>query len=158
MQQHSAAAGPKAGYAIFRLVASLLLLTIGGSGMYAAIVVLKPIIGEFGLSRSAASLPYFATMIGFGLGGILMGRLSDRYGVMVPVLAGSFSLAGGYFIAASATSLLVLCIAHGLMIGFLGMSPSFAPLVSSSPATAGRRYSSGASARVDIPQKPPSSQ
>ena len=85
MQQHSAAGGPKAGYAILRLVASLLLLTIGSSGMYASIVVLKPIIVEFGLSRSAASLPYFATMIGFGLGGILMGRLSDRYGVMAPV-------------------------------------------------------------------------
>jgi MFS family permease len=28
-------------------------------------------------------------MIGFGVGGILMGRLSDRFGVIVPVLIGA---------------------------------------------------------------------
>jgi len=129
MHQHPAASGANAGYASLRLVTSLLLLTIGGSGMYASIVVLTPVIAEFGLSRSAASLPYFSAMIGFGLGGIMMGRLSDRYGVMLPVLAGGVGLAGGYFLAASTTSPLVFFIAHGLLIGFFGMSPSFAPLV-----------------------------
>ena len=34
-------------------------------------------------------------MIGFGLGGILMGRLSDRFGVMVPVLIGATGLGAG---------------------------------------------------------------
>ena len=33
---------------------------------------------------SAASLPYTVTMISFGFGGILMGRLSDRFGVSSP--------------------------------------------------------------------------
>ena len=63
-----------AGYAWIRLVLSMVLLTIGGSGMYAAIVTLQPIALEFGASRSGASTPYFLTMMGFGLGGVVMGR------------------------------------------------------------------------------------
>jgi MFS family permease len=97
-------------YAWLRLGVSLLLMTIGGSGMYAVTVVLPRIQAEFGADRGAASLPYTLTMIGFGVGGILMGRLSDRFGVIVPVLW-QFSLA------------------HGLLIGLLGTSATFAPLV-----------------------------
>ena len=61
-------------YAWARLAAALALMTIGGSGMYAVAVVLPRVQTEFGVGRSDASLPYTFTMIGFGLGGILMGR------------------------------------------------------------------------------------
>ena len=118
-----------AGHAWMRLAVSLILLTAGGSGMYAAIVSLQPIAAEFGLSRAAASMPYFVTMIGFGLGGVVMGRLSDRIGVMKPALIGGLSLGLGYIGAAYATSLWMFTLAHGVLIGFLGMSPFMAPLV-----------------------------
>ena len=68
-------------YPLLRLFASLAIMTIGATGMYAVNVSLKPILVEFDLSRAAASLPYAFTMVGFGLGGILMGRISDRVGV-----------------------------------------------------------------------------
>jgi MFS family permease len=51
--------------------------------MYAVTVALPAVQAEFGVSRSDASLPYTLTMIGFALGGMLMGQLSDRFGVMV---------------------------------------------------------------------------
>ena len=51
--------------------------------MYSVAVVLPRLQAEFGVARGDASLPYTLTMIGFGFGGILMGRLSDRFGVMV---------------------------------------------------------------------------
>ena len=35
-------------------------------------------------------------MIGFGVGGVLMGRLSDRFGIIVPVLIGAVALGAGY--------------------------------------------------------------
>ena len=54
---------------------------------------------EFGVARADASLPYTLTMIGFGLGGILMGRLADRFGVMVPVLIGAVGLGVGFIAA-----------------------------------------------------------
>ena len=92
-------------YAWTRLIVSLLLMTIGGSGMYSVTVVLPQIQAEFGVSRSDASLPYTLTMIGFGLGGILMGRLSDRFGVMMPIIIGTLGISSGFILAGSAGSL-----------------------------------------------------
>jgi MFS family permease len=116
-------------YACLRLAAALILMTIGGAGMYAMTVALPAIQAEFGVDRAAASLPYTLTMIGFGLGGILMGRLSDRFGVIVPVLAGGTCLGLGFIAAGMAPSLFVFALVHGLLIGFLGCSGTFAPLV-----------------------------
>ena len=76
-------------YAWMRLMVSLTLMTISGCGMYAVVVVLPAVQVEFGVARSAASLPYTMTMVGFGLGGILMGRLSDRVGVTTPLMIGA---------------------------------------------------------------------
>ena len=86
-------------YAWLRLWTTLALMTLGGAGMYAVTVALPPVQAEFGVGRSDASLPYTATMIGFGLGGIVMGRLADRFGVMVPVLLGSVCLGAGFIVA-----------------------------------------------------------
>jgi MFS family permease len=116
-------------YAWARLCAALALMTIGGSGMYAITVVLPRVQADFGVSRSDASLPYTFTMIGFGLGGILMGRLADRYGVMVPVIIGALGLSAGFVAAGSAGSLWQFNLAQGLLIGLLGTSATFAPLV-----------------------------
>lgn len=108
---------------------SLLLMTLGGSGMYSVTVVLPRIQAEFGVTRADASLPYTLTMIGFGVGGILMGKLSDRFGVMVPVLLGGVGLGAGFIAAGSATLLWQFNLAQGLLIGLLGTAATFAPLV-----------------------------
>ena len=120
---------PESPHAWMRLFASLALSTISGVGMYAVAVALPAVQAEFGVSRSAASLPYAATMIGFGLGGILMGRLSDRFGVMVPVLIGAVCLGLGFAAAAASGSLWQFAVAQGLLIGLLGTSSAFVPLV-----------------------------
>jgi MFS family permease len=112
-----------------RLGVSLLLMTIGGSGMYSVTVVLPAIQAEFGVARADASLPYTLTMIGFGLGGILMGRLADRFGVLVPVGTGALGLGAGFVAAGLAPNLWLFCAAQGLLIGLLGTSATFAPLV-----------------------------
>jgi MFS family permease len=103
-------------------------MTIGGVGMYSMPVALSSVQAEFGVDRAAATLPYTLTMIGFGLGGILMGRLADRFGVIVPVLVGASSLGLGFLAVGMAPNLLVFTVAHGLLIG-LGCSGTFAPLV-----------------------------
>ncbi len=120
---------PESRYAWWRLAAALALMTLGGSGMYGVTVALPPVQAEFGVSRADASLPYTLTMIGFGLGSIVMGRLADRFGVMVPALAGSLCLALGLVAAGLAQSLWQFALIHGLLIGFLGSSGTFAPLV-----------------------------
>jgi MFS family permease len=112
-----------------RLLASLALMTLGGSGMYAVVVVLPSVQAEFGVDRADASMPYTLTMIGFGLGGILMGRLADRFGVMLPLIIGAFCLGGGYIAAAAAPGIWQFTLAQGLLIGLLGSSATFSPLV-----------------------------
>jgi MFS family permease len=116
-------------YAWWRLAVSLTLMTLGGVGMYSVTVVLPRIQADFDVARGDASLPYTLTMVGFGLGGVLMGRLSDRFGVMVPVLLGAVGLGLGFIAAGAATTLWQFSLAQGLLIGLLGTSATFAPLV-----------------------------
>ncbi len=121
--------GVESAYAWSRLAVSLLLMTIGGVGMYGAAVVLPAMQADFGVARGDASLPYTLTLIGFGIGGILMGRIADRHGVMVVTMIGAVALGVGFVAAGSAGSLLQFSLAHGLLIGLLGTSATFAPLV-----------------------------
>jgi MFS family permease len=115
-------------YAWTRLGVTLLLSTIGGVGMWSVVVALPAVQAEFAVARADATLPYTLTMICFGLAGIGMGRLSDRFGVMVPVALGTLLLAAGYAVAAVAPNLWYYTLAQGLLIG-AGSSATFAPLL-----------------------------
>jgi MFS family permease len=57
-----------------------------------------------------------------------MGRLADRFGILVPTLIGGLALALGYVVAGYADSLTQFALAHGLLIG-IGSSASFGPLI-----------------------------
>ncbi len=116
-------------YAWRRLVASLALSTIGGVGLWSVVVVLPAVQAEFDVARGSASLPYTATMLGFAMGGILMGRLADRFGIVVPLAISSVALGLGYFLAAQAPTLGAFALTQGLLIGLLGSSVTFGPLV-----------------------------
>ncbi|MGI9025638.1 MAG: MFS transporter [Burkholderiaceae bacterium] len=116
-------------YAWLRLLATLGLMTIGSGAMYIVVVVLPPVQAEFGIARADASLPYTLMMVGFGVGGVFMGRLADRYGVMIPVLIGAGGLGAGFVAAAFSGGITGFAIAHGLLLGLLGSSATFAPLV-----------------------------
>jgi MFS family permease len=112
-----------------RLAASLALMTVGSGAMYVVSVVLPAVQASFGVGRSEASLPFAALMIGFGLGGILMGRLADRFGVMVPALLGTAGLVLGYVLASQSQGIVSFALIHGVAIGMFGASATFAPLV-----------------------------
>ena len=92
---------PESAYAWTRLAAALVLSGIGGVGMWSVIVALPAIEAEFGVARSAASLPYTVTMICFGL---------------------------GYALASQATSLWQFVLAQGLLVG-VASSATFAPII-----------------------------
>ena len=130
---------PESTYAWLRLFAALAIMTMGGAGMYAMGVALTPVQAEFSATRGDASLPYTLTMIGFGVGGILMGRLADRFGVMVPVMIGALGLGGGFVLAGTSSSLLQFTLAHGVLIGLLGCAATFAPLVADTSLWFNRR-------------------
>jgi MFS family permease len=127
--RESAASLVESSYAWRRLAASLTLSTIGGVGLWSVVVVLPAVQAEFGVARGSASLPYTSTMLGFAVGGILMGRLADRLGIMVPLILSSLALGLGYVLAAWSPGLAEFALAQGLVIGMLGSSVTFAPLV-----------------------------
>ena len=126
--QASSASRPDSGYAWLRLAAALLLGTIGGAGMWSVVVAIPAVQGEFGGSRGDASLAYTLTMVGAAAGGILMGRVADRFGAITVAVIGAVSLGLGYFASAQVQSLTQFAVVSGL-IGAFGASAVFGPLM-----------------------------
>lgn len=110
-----------------RLALSLLISTIAGVGMWAVVVVLPGVQADFGVARSAASFPYTLTMLGFALGMIVMGRMADRTGIVVPVLISALSLGVGFGVSSHVHAFWLFCALH-LFIG-IGASVGFAPMI-----------------------------
>jgi MFS family permease len=121
-------AGEESAFAWLRLCICLVLSTLGGISLWSVVVVLPAMQAEFGVDRATASLPYTLAMIGFAVGGVAMGRLADRFGIMLPALIGALALSLGYIAAGNATSLWQFALAHGLLIA-LGGAASFGPIV-----------------------------
>jgi MFS family permease len=120
-------AGVDSRYAWLRLIAALSLGTIGSVGMWSVPVALPVVQAEFAAARADASLAYTLGMIGFACGGVVLGRLSDRFGIIAPMLCGTVALSVGYLAAAAAPNLMLFALVHAL-IGF-GASATFGPLV-----------------------------
>lgn len=120
--------GIDSAYAWMRLGISMLLATIGGVGMWAVVVVLPAVQAEFGVDRAAASMPYTATMVGFAVGNVVVGRAIDRVGYWIPALIASVALGTGFLLASLTTSILQFTLAQGLLIG-VGTSAIFGPLI-----------------------------
>jgi MFS family permease len=124
----SALEAPESAYAWVRLCTAVALSTVGGVGMWSVVVALPAIQADFGVDRAAASLPYTLGMIGFAGGGVLMGRLADRYGVAVPAVLGAVMLSLGYIGSALSPTLWLVALAQGTLIG-VGCSATFGPLM-----------------------------
>lgn len=115
-------------YSWLRLAITLLLGTIGSIGMWVAVVVLPEAQAEFGVDRAGAALPYAATMIGFGLGNIIIGRFADRLGITIPVILAALALGAGFILASQVGAIWQLTVIQGALIG-IGTGAGFGPLI-----------------------------
>src|SRR5262245_10521986 len=120
-------AGIESSFAWLRLGAAVVVATIGSVGTWSVPVVLPAVQADFGVARGDASLAFTLAMIGFALGGVLMGRLTDRFGIVAPVLCGASALSVGYIAAGFAPNLLLFALVY-VLIG-LGTSATFGPLM-----------------------------
>jgi MFS family permease len=127
-------------YAWFRLLVCLLIMTIGNGGMWTVPVILPVVQAEFGIGRADAALPYTLLMIGFGFGGILMGRLADRFGLFRPLVGAALALGLGFALAGMSTGIVGFALAHGLLIGLLGSSIAFVPMMHRAVVCAAARH------------------
>jgi MFS family permease len=135
--QGSAAHEDGSTYAWARLAVALVVMTISGASMYVVVVVLPTVQAEFGVARADASLPFTLAMMGFAFGGVAMGRLSDRLGIVAPVVCGELALSVGYIGAGFAPNLFSFALLH-IVIG-IGASATFGPLIADTSQWFSRR-------------------
>jgi MFS family permease len=110
-----------------RLVLALLIGSIGGVGMWAIVVMIPAVQTEFSATRGAVSLAFTLMMFGFGLGGVIAGKITDRFGI-VPAMAISIAFLGVANVFAGLSTQLWQFVAAYFLIG-LGTSATFAPLM-----------------------------
>jgi MFS family permease len=96
--------------------------------MYVVSVVLPEVQAEFGVSRADASIPYTLSMLGFGIGGMWMGRWADRFGIARVAALGALGVASGFVLAGMSGGIIGFALAQGLL-GLLGIASTFAPLL-----------------------------
>jgi MFS family permease len=118
---------PDSRLAWVRLGLALAIGSIGSVGMWSVVVVLPVVQAEFGATRGDASLAFTLTMLGFGLGGVATGKITDRFGI-VAAMALSIAFLGGAYVLAGLSTTLWQFIAVYFLIG-LGTSATFAPLM-----------------------------
>jgi len=119
--------GVDSSYAWWRLVASVTLSTVGGIGMWCLVVALPSVQQDLGVSRADISFAYTLNTLGFFVGGVVMGKLVDKRGIVLTAVLSAIGLAVGFAVAPAATSLPLFAAAQ-ILIGFSGAA-TFAPLV-----------------------------
>src|SRR5262249_49139366 len=80
-------------YAWRRLAASVALSTLGGIGMWCLAVALPALQADLGITRADISFAYSMNMLGFFAGGVFVGRLVDRRGIVVASIVSAVGLA-----------------------------------------------------------------
>jgi MFS family permease len=118
---------PDSRQAWVRLALALLIGSIGSVGMWSVVVALPVVQAEFAATRGAASLAFTFVMLGFGLGGVVTGKLTDRFGIVTAIGLGIGLVALGYVGAGLASSLWQFTLVH-FAIG-AGSSATFGPLM-----------------------------
>ena len=110
-----------------RLAVAVLIGSLGSVGMWSVVVALPTVQVEFGASRGTASLAFTLVMLGFGTGGVLTGKIADRYGIVAAIGFGVGILGLGYIGAGLSSSIWQFILVHAA-IG-LGSSATFGPLM-----------------------------
>src|SRR6476620_3509056 len=118
---------PDSAQAWVRLALALLIGSIGSVGMSSVVVVLPVVQAEFGATRGAVSVAFTLTILGFGVGGVATGRVTDRFGI-VAAMALSISFLGLAYLLAGLSTTLWQFIAVHVLIG-LGTSATFGPMM-----------------------------
>jgi MFS family permease len=126
-QQQLSAFTPDSRQAWVRLVLALVIGSVGAVGMWSVVVVIPVVQAEFGASRGAVSLAFTLTMFGFGLGGVITGKITDRFGIVM-AMALSIAFLGVANLLAGLSTMLWQFVAVYFLIG-LGTSATFAPLM-----------------------------
>jgi len=118
---------PDSSRAWAQLAVAVLIGSLGSVGMWSVVVALPVVQSEFGAARGTASLAFTFVMLGFGSGGVLTGKITDRYGIVAAIGVGVGILGLGYIGAGMSSSIWQFILVH-FAIG-LSSSATFGPLM-----------------------------
>lgn len=109
------------------LGASFLIVTMAIGTLFTLAVFLDPMERSLGWSRSSLSAISFLNWIAMGLGGVIAGYLSDRFGTRVVVMGGGALLGLGLVLSGQVSAPWHFYLTFGLMVGG-GVSAFYVPL------------------------------
>ncbi len=111
----------------FRLAIIFTMSVIGTAGMWSVVIILPNIQSEFALDRAASTYPYVATMFGYGIGNVIIGRMLDRIGIKKPIIFALSLLVASYILSIFVRDVFFLSIIQF----FLGFSAAafFGPMM-----------------------------
>src|SRR5262249_25392138 len=118
---------PDSRQAWLRLVLAVLIASVGAVGMWSVVVVMPVVQAEFAATRGAISLAATMIFFGFRLGGVITGKITDRFGIVRAMAISIAFLSGSYVLAGLSTALWQFIVISFLM--GLGSSATFAPLM-----------------------------
>ena len=96
-----------------RLILLFTIGVMGTVGMWSVVVVMPAIENEFNIDRGQASLLYATTMVGFGLGNFLIGKIIDKFGLKLPIIFAIIILVSSYLIASGLSNSRMEAISYG---------------------------------------------
>jgi MFS family permease len=115
------------GYLIVALAFFIEVLVQGS--IYSYGVFFKPLLGEFGWTRTMTSGAYSLFMFMHGFFYIVTGRLNDRFGPRLVISISGFSLGLGYLLMSQISAVWHLYLVYGVLIA-AGAGGCFVPLMS----------------------------
>lgn len=102
-------------YGWYVLAASFLILFLNSGARYVFGVMVKPMEGEFGWSRSAISAAVFLSMATYAVATFITGRLYDRLGPKWVIAASTALFAAGYALMGTMNSLWQFLLYYGVV-------------------------------------------
>ena len=120
-------------YGWYVLAASFLILFLSSGARFTVGIAFKPLIAEFGWSRSAVSLAVFLNMAVYSLSVIATGKLYDRFGPKWVIIVSTIFVSSGYMLIALTQTLWHFLFLYGVVaaLGLGGTTvPIFAALMS----------------------------
>jgi MFS family permease len=104
----------------------LVIMAVAFGAPWITVVALKNIAAEVNGERSIPALAGALVWVGSGVGGILMGRVAERFGLRWTVVSGAVMIAIGLALSTMGPPL-PLYVGHGLFIGLIGIGGINAP-------------------------------
>jgi MFS family permease len=115
-------------YGWYVLAASFLILFLSSGARFTIGISFKPLIAEFGWSRSSLSLSVFLNMAVYSLSVIATGKLYDRFGPKWVIVISTILVSSGYMLIALTQTLWHFLVLYGV-VAAMGLGGTTVPIV-----------------------------